>query len=184
MFSFLRHRALVSFKLCSYRDLSRPVGALNDEKIPAVLKRYENSEDFENADLPKYHYGSHYSNPGFVLVYLLRLEPFTTHAIQLQGGHFDHADRLFDSLPACYRGVLGNHQDVKELVPELFFLPEVLRNGNGIDLGVTQSNRRVHDVELPPWAANAEEFVRIHRAALESECVPFSPSGLLSMFHF
>jgi hypothetical protein len=147
------------------------VGALNDEKIPAVMKRYENSEDFENADLPKYHYGSHYSNPGFVLFYLLRLEPFTTHAIQLQGGHFDHADRLFDSLPACYRGVLGNHQDVKELVPELFFLPEVLRNVNGIDLGVTQSNRRVHDVELPPWAANAEEFVRIHRAALESECV-------------
>jgi hypothetical protein len=154
-----------------YRDLSKPVGALNEDKIPALLKRYDNSEDFENPELPKYHYGSHYSNPGFVLFYLLRLEPYTTLAIQLQGGHFDHADRLFDSLPQAWHGVLSNHQDVKELIPEFFFLPEIFKNTNGLDLGTKQSTKVVGDVVLPPWAATAEDFIRIHREALESEHV-------------
>ena len=30
---------------------------------------------------------------GVVLYFLLRLEPFTTQALALQGGRFDHADR-------------------------------------------------------------------------------------------
>ena len=33
--------------------------------------------------IPAFHYGSHYSSAGVVLHYLLRLEPFTTLAIEL-----------------------------------------------------------------------------------------------------
>lgn len=39
--------------------------------------------------------GSHYSSAGSTLYYLIRLEPFTTYSLVLQGGKFDHADRLF-----------------------------------------------------------------------------------------
>ena len=63
--------------------------------------------------------------------------------------------------------------DVKELIPEFFYLPEFLRNENAFDLG-TQSDKKdkVDDVTLPPWAENsAEKFVRINRKALESDIV-------------
>jgi hypothetical protein len=61
--------------------------------------------------------------------------------------------------------------DVKELIPELFHMPELLRNNNNLDFGHKQNGVRVDDVLLPPWARTPEEFVRLHREALESEYV-------------
>lgn len=51
-----------------------------------------------------------------VLYYLVRVEPFTTLSIQLQGGTFDHADRMFFDIAATWNGVLEDMSDVKELV--------------------------------------------------------------------
>ena len=41
----------------SFRDLSKPVGALNEERLQQVLERYEQMGD---AEMPRFHYGSHY----------------------------------------------------------------------------------------------------------------------------
>ncbi len=69
-------------------------------------------------------YGSHYSNAGFVLFFLLRLQPFTRLALNLQGtGAFDCPDRLFFSVPETWRGVLNSMSDVKELIPEYVLRP-------------------------------------------------------------
>lgn len=51
-----------------------------------------------------------------VLYYLVRVEPFTTLSIQLQGGKFDHADRMFSDIPGTWNGVIEDMSDVKELV--------------------------------------------------------------------
>lgn len=51
-----------------------------------------------------------------MLYYLFRVEPFTTLSIQLQGGKFDHADRLFSDIAGTWNGVLEDMSDVKELV--------------------------------------------------------------------
>lgn len=51
-----------------------------------------------------------------MLYYLVRMEPFTTLSIQLQGGKFDHADRMFSDIGATWNGVLEDMSDVKELV--------------------------------------------------------------------
>jgi hypothetical protein len=61
--------------------------------------------------------------------------------------------------------------DVKELIPEFFYQPEIFRNSNKLNLGVKQDGVAVDDVILPPWASTPEEFIRIHREALESEFV-------------
>ena len=105
------------------------------------------------------------------MYYLVRLEPFTKHSRDLQGGNLDHAERLFHSIPEAWKNVLHNPSDVKELIPELFYLPEIFENINKIDLGVRQDGTKLDDVKLPPWAKSAEEFVRIQREALESEYV-------------
>ncbi|XP_061347009.1 BEACH domain-containing protein C2-like [Gastrolobium bilobum] len=152
----------------SYRDLSKPVGALNPDRLQKFQERYAS---FDDPIIPKFHYGSHYSSAGTVLYYLVRVEPFTTLAIKLQGGKFDHADRMFSDISATWNGVLEDMSDVKELVPELFYLPEVLTNENSIDFGTTQLGEKLDTVRLPAWAENPVDFVHKHRKALESEYV-------------
>ncbi|ESQ39188.1 hypothetical protein EUTSA_v10001277mg [Eutrema salsugineum] len=152
----------------TFRDLSKPIGALNPERLKKFQERYSS---FEDPVIPKFHYGSHYSSAGAVLYYLARVEPFTTLSIQLQGGKFDHADRMFSEIPATWNGVLEDMSDVKELVPELFYLPEVLTNENSIDFGTTQLGEKLDAVKLPPWAKNPVDFVHKQRRALESEHV-------------
>lgn len=44
------------------------------------------------------------------------MEPFTTLSIQLQGGKFDHADRMFSNIGGTWNSVLEDMSDVKELV--------------------------------------------------------------------
>jgi hypothetical protein len=75
-----------------YRDLSRPIGALDPKRLQQILERYKSFED-PSGFIKKFHYGSHYSSSASVLFYLLRLEPFTSLHIDLQGGKFDHPDR-------------------------------------------------------------------------------------------
>jgi Beige/BEACH domain/Neurobeachin beta propeller domain/Neurobeachin/BDCP, DUF4704 alpha solenoid region/Neurobeachin alpha solenoid region/PH domain associated with Beige/BEACH len=154
----------------TYRDLTKPMGAQNPTRLETYVNRYKMLGDDPN--MPRFHYGTHYSSAGNVLYYLIRMEPFTTQAIVLQSGKFDHADRLFDSIPATWHGCVNNAADVKELIPEFFYLSEFLRNANNFHMGFKQSNReRVHDAILPPWAPTPEAFVRINREALESEYV-------------
>ena len=62
--------------------------------------------------------------------------------------------------------------DVKELIPEFFYLPDFLSNSNRFELGKKQSGVVLNDVVLPPWAKNdPKEFIRMHRMALESDFV-------------
>ena len=96
-----------------FRDLSKPVGALNPDRLGKVVERYE---AFEDPIIPRFHYGSHYSSAGTVLFYLLRCEPYSTLAIRLQGGRFDCADRLFSNVAQTWEGCLHDMADVKELV--------------------------------------------------------------------
>ncbi|CAH8523852.1 unnamed protein product [Schistosoma turkestanicum] len=154
--------------LSNYRDLSKPIGAINPKRKAFFDERYTNWED-ENQ--PPFHYGTHYSTAAFVLNYLLRVEPFTTVFLNLQGGKFDVPDRIFFSIAKTWENCQINTSDVKELIPEFFYFPEMFENLNDLDLGITDDGINVNTVILPPWAKSPEEFVRINREALESELV-------------
>ncbi|XP_049328599.1 lipopolysaccharide-responsive and beige-like anchor protein isoform X4 [Astyanax mexicanus] len=152
----------------NYRDLSKPIGALNPKRAAFFSDRFESWEDEQ---VPKFHYGTHYSTASFTMMWLLRIEPFTTFFLNFQGGKFDHADRTFSSISRAWRNCQRDTSDVKELIPEFFYLPEMFVNSNNYNLGVMDDGTVVSDVELPPWAKSPEEFVRINRLALESEFV-------------
>ncbi len=88
-----------------------------------------------------------------VASYLVRMEPFTQHFLRLQGGHFDLADRMFHSIGDTWLSASKhNMADLKELIPEFFYLPEFLVNSNRFDLGFKQNGIQLDDVILPPWA--------------------------------
>jgi WD40 repeat protein len=163
-----------------YRDLSKPIGALDPSRLEKFLVRWD--EMVKNADeqmnsTPPFLYGSHYSSHSIVLYYLIRLEPFTTQSLELQGGQFDLPARLFTSIPESWRNCLINQSDVKELIPEFFYLPAFLNDTNDINLGCLKPKDgsttpiSIDTVELPPWAPSAQAFVQMNRLALESEYV-------------
>ncbi|XP_058444143.1 neurobeachin isoform X10 [Malaya genurostris] len=152
----------------NYRDLSKPIGALNPSRREYFEERYES---WDTPGIPPFHYGTHYSTSAFVLNWLIRIEPFTAMFLALQGGKFDHADRLFSSIALSWKNCQRDTSDVKELIPEWYFLPEMFYNSSDYRLGQREDGSNVGDVELPPWAKTPEEFVRINRMALESEFV-------------
>ncbi|CAG4985996.1 unnamed protein product [Colias eurytheme] len=156
----------------TFRDLSKPMGAQSPDRLEQFRKRYKEWDD-PHGETPPYHYGTHYSSAMIVCSYLVRMEPFTQHFLRLQGGHFDLADRMFHSIKEAWNSASRhNMADVKELIPEFFYLPEFLVNSNNFDLGCKQSGVALGDVVLPPWAkGDPREFIRVHRAALESEHV-------------
>ncbi|XP_048248442.1 WD repeat and FYVE domain-containing protein 3-like isoform X1 [Haliotis rufescens] len=160
------------YKASTFRDLSAPMGAQSPDRLKQFEKRY-NEWDDPQGETPPYHYGTHYSSAMIVASYLVRMEPFTQHFLKLQGGHFDLADRMFHSVRENWLSAAKhNMADVKELIPEFFYLPDFLINKNNFDLGCKQSGVQLGDVILPAWAkGDPREFIRAHREALECDYV-------------
>lgn len=164
----------------TFRDLTKPIGALNEKRLNYFQQRLASMEGMEDPFL----YGTHYSAAGYVLYYLVRSMP--EHMLCLQNGKFDSPDRLFHSIVQCYSCVLTNHADVKELTPE-FYNPnndfDFLINVRGLQLGATQNGDRVNDVTLPPWAKSGRDFLRKNSKALESQiCTSMLPRWIDLVF--
>jgi hypothetical protein len=158
----------------NFRDLSSPLGALNQSRWDKIAMTLA---ELPPTDPDKYSFfRQHYSNPFYVCLYLIRIEPFTSIHIALCDKKFDKADRLFYSIARSYAAVTGALADFRELIPEFFTMPDFLVNHNDFDLGVAGADEPINDVILPPWAhGSAHEFIEIHRQALES---PFVSSHL------
>ncbi|KAA3679441.1 WD repeat and FYVE domain-containing protein 3 [Paragonimus westermani] len=156
----------------TFRDLSRPMGAQTARRFSQFQRRFKEWDD-PSGETPPYHYGTHYSSAMIVASYLVRMEPFTQHFLKLQGGHFDLPDRMFYSIKDTWLSASEyNMADVRELIPEFFYLPDFLINFNRFELGTRQNGLEVDHVILPPWAkSDPREFIRAHREALESEYV-------------
>ncbi|XP_058268225.1 neurobeachin a isoform X13 [Hemibagrus wyckioides] len=152
----------------NFRDLSKPIGALNPKRAAFYAERYET---WEEDGTPPHHYTSLYSTAASTLLWLHRIEPFTTFYLNGNDNRFDHPDRTFSGIMRSWRSCQRDTSDVKELIPEFYYLPEMFVNSNGYDLGLREDHTPVCDVDLPAWAKKPEDFVRINRMALESEFV-------------
>lgn len=84
----------------TFRDLSKPIGALNPDRLAGFCERYDSL--LHDPDMDAFHYGSHYSSAGVVLWYLLRLQPFTELGRNLQVRSF--GVHVFGVLVAFSRG--------------------------------------------------------------------------------
>uniref|UniRef100_A0A669EHI5 Neurobeachin a n=1 Tax=Oreochromis niloticus TaxID=8128 RepID=A0A669EHI5_ORENI len=152
----------------NFRDLSKPIGALNPKRAAFYAERYETWDD---DSAPPHHYTTLYSTAHSTLMWMLRIEPFTTFFLSANDGKFDHPERAFSGIGRSWRNCQRDTADVKELIPEFYYLPEMFVNSNEYELGMREDAVPVSDVELPVWAKKPEDFVRINRMALESEFV-------------
>lgn len=151
----------------TFRDLSVPIGAIDQKRLADLRRRKAELDDLDSGG---YLYASGPVCPLAVYLWLIRLEPFTSLHIAIQGGKFDHSARIFQSIEHSYRLSLSYVNDFRELIPEFYFSPEFLVNANRFDLGKIKEET-VDNVILPKWAPNAIEFVYLHRKALESDYV-------------
>ncbi|KAM7374484.1 hypothetical protein PAMP_007139 [Pampus punctatissimus] len=152
----------------NFRDLSKPIGALNPKRAAFYAERYETWDDDST---PPDHYTTLYSTAHSTLMWMLRIEPFTTFFLNANDSKFDHPERAFSGIGRAWRNCQRDTADVKELIPEFYYLPEMFVNSNEYELGLREDGVPVCDVELPAWAKKPEDFVRINRMALESEFV-------------
>ena len=168
----------------SFRRLSKPMAIQNKDREEYFINQYNyikseyercltTGESAIPTTTAPYHYGSHYSNSGTVLHFLVRLPPFTEMFLAYQDNNFDIPDRTFHSILTTWNLASSESTtDFKELIPEFFYLPEFLLNREKFDFGYRQDGELVDDVILPSWSRkSARLFVLINRQALESNYV-------------
>ena len=162
----------LNIKNSIYRDLTCPMGMLecsdNGERKKIYLKIYKsllkdyqsiNSKEknllmkggIETYEKP-YIFGSHYSNPIYVCHYLTRIFPYSNIIIELQGSKFDDPDRLFLSVNNSFFGATTQKGDLRELIPEFYYIPEMFLNINNLDLGIRRNKTKVNNVNCPIWS--------------------------------
>ena len=183
---------------------------LNDDKLPRILdydfninKIYSNF-NIEYERIP-YCFGSHFSNGAYVCHYLGRLFPYSSVMIEIQGSGFDCPERLFLNLQKSFYSVVTEKSDLREIIPEMFTLPELFLNINNFNFGKVEidvnneennpekqiqndnkniiinldegkSMRQVEEVILPTWCKNNPfYFIEKYRFLLESHNLNINP---------
>ena len=93
-------------------------------------------------------FSTHYSNCIFTSNYLIRLLPYSVISIELQGDGFDNPNRLFYSIENTFNNIIQQRSDLRELIPEFFYLPEMFMNINSYNFHEKADNNPVDDVEI------------------------------------
>ena len=94
---------------------------------------------------PKFLYGTHYSNPSYVIGYLVRVKP--EYMLRLQSGKLDHPDRIYFSVEKDWENC--NSVSVNELIPEFYEDNiEFLCNFKNIKFGLNSKNESIDNVIL------------------------------------
>jgi len=155
-----------------YRDLTKNIGMAGDK-----IRADECIEKIKREDLTgqgQFNFGSHYSFPGLIFQYLLRIRPIFEAHVKFFNG-LDSPNRMFHSIGNAYNNCMKNQGDFRELIPEFYSLPEFLINTEKIDYGIREINNEkipVDNVILPKWANNNPYvYIENMRKSLESEYV-------------
>ena len=158
------------------RSFGTPMGMqdLNEGSIKRkenYLEHWKSSEEDEVKEENYDRYGSHYSTALYTSYYLVRVFPYSFIRIEIQGNNFDDPNRLFNSLPISFDNAMSQKSDLRELIPEFFYLPEFFYNYNKLNMGeVGESENKtpVENIALPPWAKESGYiFINKHRELLE-----------------
>ena len=80
-------------------------------------------------------FNTHYSNPVYICNYLIRIFPYSLLAIEFQGEAFDSANRIFHSVKTTLENTLAQKSDLREMIPEMYYFPDLYYNTNELKFG-------------------------------------------------
>ena len=140
-------------------------GDMRDFNYPITLQTEDKRKEFKESNLilnesDRFSHGNHYSTSAYVCFYLMRLNPFTDVMIKLQSYKFDEPDRQFLKIASTLL-ICEKFKDNREVLPELFVLPESFYNMNYNDFGkqCSMNKKRVHNTMFTPFGNSPEEYV-------------------------
>ena len=137
---------------------------LYDDKLPKVfdnnfnLNKLYTNLNIEYEKIP-YCFGSHFSNGAYVAHYLGRLFPYASVMIEIQGSGFDCPERLFLDLQKSFYSVITEKSDLREIIPELFTLPELFLNINNFNFGKVELEEKKEEENLGKQIKNNENII-------------------------
>ena len=158
-----------------FQDLNKPSKARKEQFINRYIsdknKTDEEDEEDENKEKDLHYFYINYSTPNFVTDYLVRLFPYSFWAIELQGYYFDEPNRLFFSLEGALIKMAEQFNDLRELIPEFFYLPELFININNINLGTLSNKSKVDDVIISKEIIQSEleSYKQVFNNKIENE---------------
>ena len=167
------------FDYQSYLNKGLEYFPLYQKKMKKIMSKEKNNSEsnLDNIGISyneyPYNYGTHYSNSTYVTHFLSRIFPFSFVSIEIQGNKFDDPDRMFHSLEKTFTSVSSLKDDIRELIPEFYFFPEIFKNINNINLSQDKCDSNgdkviINDVEMPLWCDKNEiNFVIKNRKILE-----------------
>ena len=121
--------------------------------------------NLEHCDLDKEIclFNIHYSNPAYVFNYLLRVFPYSFLAIEFLGENFDDPNILFNSIEMLLISSSSIKSDLREMIPELFYMIELFYNKNNILFKLPKSGKPIDYVII-----REEEKICSHMKEMEN----------------
>ena len=114
------------------------------------------------------HFSIHYSTAAYIILYLMKISPFTEGNIKLQKGEFDSPDRQIFSIESLIKSI-QKYRDNRELIPEYFITCEFFYNVNYIYFGQRVNKQIVHNTSVQTIFNSPEEYVYFNRLILNNQ---------------
>ena len=155
------------------RKLEEHIGFQDSTKLAKSRK-----EDYENCyayqinetninrinilDEEEIHYFNiNYSNIVYVTNFMIRLFPYSFIAIELQGNGFDDPNRIFSSIEETFFNITYQKSDIRELIPQFFYFPEMFLNINFFHFRNKDNEELVDIVTMPKLLTKYEKVFNL-----------------------
>ena len=165
------------------RELDKHIG-LQDITVESLKRKelfilnYEDKLEVKDIEEEIILFNIHYSNPAYVCNYLLRVFPYSFLCIELQGDGFDAPNRLFYSIESALENSINMMTDLREMIPELYYMIELFYNKNNIYFNKLSNGRAIDNIYIKDdeniesdikKKENYSKFLFEMRKGLESE---------------
>ena len=151
------------------RDLSKAIALYkNKSNYENTLMNIQNN--FENFGC---HFNYHYSTSGYILYYLVRINPFTNIHLKFQSNKFDVPKRMFYSLENYFKAITFSEEN-RELIPEFFHHFEMFLNLNYLSLGyLIDENVTINDFVTGDTNGIIEFVINLRQLLEKRDIIPW-----------
>ena len=152
------NKSFINNLILKPRTLSSHIGFQTDTKGGETRKKlfinsYEMAKEEINdgiSDITEaYYFNTNYSNNVYTCDFLLRIFPYSFIAIEIQGDGFDDPNRLFHTIENTFYSISSLNTDLRELIPEFYFFPEMFININKLNFRKKTDGDNIDNVNMP-----------------------------------
>ena len=149
-----------------FRDMNYFMATQTKRGRDRAMETYRYTE--ENFSGKGHHFSLHYSTAGYLLLYLVRVNPFRDVHYKFQNYKFDDPNRMIHNIDELLF-LIHESNDARELIPEFFTTCEYFYNLNYIYFGLRkQIKLLLNDLKVSPFFKSIENYIYYNRLFLNN----------------